>query len=76
VLPTRLRLVGEIRVVDRRDACLVALGEYTPQFGTSRPYPAGNDQGGVAQIDETDLAAVIDAPAPAQLRGNAGLAAM
>ena len=37
----RLLLVREIRVVDRRDACFVALGKHTPQLGTSGPYPPG-----------------------------------
>lgn len=60
----RLLLVCEIGVVDRRDACVVSLGKHAPQLGTSRSYPAGNDQCGVAQVDETDLAAVIDTPAP------------
>src|SRR3954454_15022312 len=75
-MPTQQLLVGEIGITDRRDACFVALGEHAPQLGPSRPYPTGNDQCGVAEVDETDLAAVIDTPASPQFRGNAGLAAM
>lgn len=67
-------LIGQIGIVDRRDAHVVAILEHSSQLQSRYDSASGNNQGGVAKIDEADLSALVDAPSPPQLGGQTGLA--
>jgi len=58
------RLVGEIWVVDRRQRALVALGQHSAQLGARGANSAWDDERSIAEVDEADLATMVDAPAP------------
>jgi hypothetical protein len=69
-------LVGQIRVLDAGDAGLVAVSEHAAKLASSSLDAARNDQGGIAEVDDPDLAATFDAPPVAELRRQVGLPAM
>src|SRR3954449_11731820 len=60
-------LISEIRILDRRQAGLVAILEHSPQLLARHGRAPRYDQSRVTQIDEPDFTAVLDAPPPAQL---------
>lgn len=68
------KLIGHIGVGDRRQAGLVAILEPAPQLLSRHRQPTAINQGGVTEIDEADLTALVDAPTPSQFGGQAGLA--
>lgn len=57
-------LIGEVGIVDRRQAGVVAIPEHSPQLLACDRGASGYDQSCVAKIDEADLAALFDAPPP------------
>lgn len=67
-------LVGEVRLVDRRQTLSVPLRENPTEFRAGHRDTPGNDQGGFAQIDEPDLTAVFDAPPSAKFGRHTRLA--
>ena len=69
-------LVRELRIVDRREAELVSIPEHSPELLAGDRCPSRYDQSCVTKIDETDLAAMLDTPPPAQLCREAGLPSM
>lgn len=66
-------LVAEIRVVERLETQLVALGQHSSQLGAGLLEAARHDEGDGAEVDEPDLAAVGDPPSMAKLCRKTGL---
>ena len=58
-------LISKIWIVNRRDPSRVSISQHSPQFLARHVYPAGYDQGGVPEVDESDLPTCLDAPAVA-----------
>jgi hypothetical protein len=69
-------LLGEIGVVDARQALVVPRSEDTAELPSGDVQAARHDQRGVPEVDEADLTAIIDSPAMAQLRWQARLTPM
>jgi hypothetical protein len=69
-------LVGKIWIVDRCDPVLIPILKYATQFLTGHCDPAWYHQGRVAEIDEADFPATLDAPPAAQVGRQAGLSSV
>lgn len=58
----RQLLIAKIWIVNRCDPGLVAISQYTSQFVARHIHPSGYHQGGIAEVDESDLPTPLDAP--------------
>ncbi|MCU4187300.1 hypothetical protein K6U06_23475 [Acidiferrimicrobium sp. IK] len=58
-------MISKIWIVNRRDPGRVSISQHPPQFVARHVYPAGYYQGGVSEVDESDLPTRLDAPAVA-----------
>jgi hypothetical protein len=72
----RRLLIGQVGVVDGGEPLGVATLEDPAELPASDLHAAGDDQGGVAEIDEADLSALVDTPPVSQVGRQAGLAAL
>jgi hypothetical protein len=69
-------LIGQFRIVDRRQAFGVPISQHASKFQAGRLDPAWHHQGGIAKIDEADLPARLDPPAVTEISGQTGLSSM
>jgi hypothetical protein len=75
-MPLDRLFVDEVWILDRGEPGVIPLTKNATQLGSRRSDAAGHDQRGSAEIDEANLAALIDSPTPAQVRGHARLASV
>jgi len=70
-------LVGKVGIVDQRQAPFVtAFAEHAVQLGRGGPASSRDYQRGVPEVDDGDLATLIDSPAMTKRRRKAGLASV
>jgi hypothetical protein len=69
-------LISKIWIVDRCDPVLVTIPKHAAQLPASYRHASWYHQGRVAEVDEADLTASLDAPAAAQVGRQAGLSAV
>ncbi|MEI6403238.1 MAG: hypothetical protein WCP59_13730 [Actinomycetota bacterium] len=69
-------LIGQVWVLDAGEAGLVAVAEYSAEFAACGLDAAGDDECGIAEIDDPDFATLFDAPSVTQFGRQIGLAAV
>ncbi len=67
-------LIGQVWVPDAGEASLVAVSEHVAEFTPCGLHAARDDQGSIAEIDDSYFATVFDAPPAAKLGRQIGLA--
>lgn len=72
----RALLIGQVEVRDTSESGLVPISENTAELVAGGLNAARNDQSGVAEVNDPDLPAFVDAPPVTQLRGQVRLTTM
>ena len=69
-------LVGEIRVGERSQTRGIAPPKNSSQFIPGCLHPSRDDQSGIAEVNESDFAPLVDAPTVSEVGRQAGLTAV